>query len=440
MGHGVLNLLKFSLPLVASAVAMTLDTFVSTFCLARSSDVALCAALPAGALASTFTTVATAFLGYAGTVVATHHGFGRERLAVHSFFQGLWLFAMTAILFAVASPISRLLLARFGHAPDVLAAETSYLDLLLVAGALQSLSVVLASFFIGRGLTRFPGMVLLSGSFFNMILTPILVLRLGFGIHGAGWSRIIAASIPCIFLAGAVIRDPLIVRPASSLCVARFMPALARELLWLAAPNAFRLLLDCGGFFVLTAFIGALDALSASVSTVVFAINGLYCAILRGISNGVEIRVAQEISREGSTRRIISDAFKLSSFILAAYLAFLFCVGDLCATRFLSEAASRDPRGVNAAVFTLFIILIPREFLETIQQILMAALKGRGETMRLLRIQGIVTCLCWLPLLFVLRALAPSLNAYWLSMLFYMSSFAMILVLSVRALSKRTSP
>lgn len=437
MSHGVWNLLKFTLPLVASAVAMTLDTFVSTFCLAHSSDVALRAALPAGALASTFTTVATAFLGYAGTVVATHHGFGRERLAVHSFFQGLWLFALTAILFAVASPISRLVLARFGHAPDVLAAETSYLDLLLVAGALQSLSVVLASFFIGRGLTRFPGTVLLTGSFFNTVLTPVLVLRLGFGIQGAGWSRIIAASVPCVFLAGAVIRDPLIVRPASSPGVARFMPALARELLRLAAPNAFRLLLDCGGFFVLAAFIGALDGLSASVSTVVFALAGLYCAILRGVSNGVEIRVAQEISHTGSTRRIVSDAFKLMSIILVAYLVVLFCVGDFCATRFLFEAASRNPKGVNDAVFTLFLILIPRELLETIQQILMAAFKGRGETMRLLRIQGVVTCLCWLPLLFVLRALAPSLNAYWLSMLFYMSSFALILILSVRTLSKQ---
>ena len=197
MTYGVLNLLKFTLPLIASAVAMTLDTLVSTYCLSLSSDVALRAALPAGALAGTFTTVATAFLGYAGTVVATHHGFGRERLAVHSFVQGLWLFALTTVFFIIASPVSRILLARFGHAPDVLSAETAYLNLLLAAGALQALSVVLASFFIGRGLTRFPGTALLSGSFFNMILTPILVLQLGFGIHGAGWSRIIAASAPC---------------------------------------------------------------------------------------------------------------------------------------------------------------------------------------------------------------------------------------------------
>ena len=432
MDYGVRNLLKFTLPLVASSVAMTLDTFVSTFCLARSSDVALRAALPAGALASTFTTVATAFLGYAGTVVATHHGFGQERLAVHSFFQGLWLFALTAILFAVASPTSRLLLAWFGHAPDVLAAETSYLDLLLAAGALQSLSIVLASFFIGRGLTRLPGTVLLAGSFFNMVLTPILVLRLGFGIHGAGWSRIIAASVPCVFLAGAIIRDPLIVRPTSSPGVARFMPALARELLRLAAPNAFRLLLDCGGFFVLTAFIGALDGLSASVSTVVFAVNGLYCAVLRGVSNGVEIRVAQELSHRGLTRRIVSDSFKLMAVILVAYLAFLFCAGDLCTAHFLFGTTSFDPIAVNTAISLLFVILVPREILETVQQILMASLRGQGKTLRLLRIQGIVTCLVWLPLLFILRACHPTLTAYWLSMLVYMLAATVLLVFEMR--------
>ena len=436
MSYGVRDLLKFALPLVASSVAMTLDSLVGTFCLSHSSDVALRAALPAAALAGTFTTVATAFLGYAGTVVATHHGFGRERLAVHSFVQGLWLFALTAVLFAGAGPVGRLLLARFGHAQDVLAAETAYLNLLLAAGSLQALAVVLASFFIGRGLTRLPGAALLSGSFVNMVLTPILVLRLGFGIEGAGWSRIIAAAVPCIFLAGAVLRDPLIARPQARAGVMRFMPALAHELLQLAAPNALRLLVDFGGFFLLTALIGALDGLSASVSTAVFAVTGLYCAVLRGVSSGVEIRVAQEISHAESTRRIVLDAFRLMAFVLAAFLAFLFAAGDFCVTRFLSQTPTPDPAAADTAIRTLFLILIPREALETVQQILMAALRGRGETLRLLRIQAVVTCLCWLPLLFALRTFAPSLNAYWLSTLVYMSSSALLLLRAIR--SRRT--
>ena len=305
------ELRTFARPLIAASMATAVDTAVSSFCLAHTSDTALCAALPAGSLAATFTAVITAFLGYAGTIVAKHHGFGRERLAVHSFVQGLWLFALTIPLFIAASPISRLVFAAFGHASDLIAAEMSYLNLLLAAGALQALSAVFAGFFTGRGLTRFPGVVLSLGSLFNILLTPLFVLKFNLGISGAGWSRIFAAAIPFTILAGAAIRDPLVAHPVTTQGVWRFIPNLTRELLKLSAPNALQMLIDYGGFFVLTAFIGALDGLSAAASTIVFALTNFYFAIVRGVANGIEILVAQRLSIPNATSRLIKTSLVL---------------------------------------------------------------------------------------------------------------------------------
>ena len=148
--------------------------------------------------------------------------------------------------------------------------------------------------------------------------------------------------------------------------------------------------------------------------------NGLYCAVLRGVAQGAEIRIAQATSRIGATRCIVLDAFRLMSVILAVYLAFLFVAGDFCVIRLLPEGPAFDPKAVKTAVHVLFLIIPPREVLETVQQIFMAALKGRGATMPLLRTQFTVTCLTWLPLLVVVRACHPTLAAYWLSTLFYM--------------------
>ena len=426
------ELRTFARPLIAASMASAVDTAVCSFCLARTSDTALCAVLPAGSLAATFTAVITAFLGYAGTVVARHHGFGRERLAVHSFVQGLWLFVLTIPFFIAASPISRLVFTAFGHAPDLIAAEMSYLNLLLSAGALQALSAVFAGFFTGRGLTRFPGVVLSLGSVVNILLTPLFVLKFNLGITGAGWARIFAAAIPFSILVEAAVRDPLVAHPVTTQGVWRFIPNLTRELLKLAAPNALRMLVDYGGFFVLTAFIGALDGLSAAASTIVFALTNFYFAVIRGVANGIEILVARRLSTPNATTRLIRTALVLSSFYLVAFLILIFVSGGPIVTVFSGGNSTFAPSALHSAAVALFPILALREILETLQQLLMGALRGLGKTAVLLRIQTITTCLVWLPFLFALRACHPTLAAYWLSMLVYMLTAVILLRMEIR--------
>ena len=413
-------------------MATAVDMAVSAFCLARTSDTALCAVLPAGSLAATFTAVIAAFLGYAGTVVAKHHGFGRERLAVHSFVQGLWLFVLTIPLFIGANLISRFVFSAFGHSDELIADEMVYLGLLLTAGALQALSAVFAGFFTGRGLSRFPGIVLTFGSAINIILTPLFVLKFGLGIAGAGWSRIFSAAVPLFLLVSATIRDPLIVHPSTTQGVWRFIPNLTKELLWLAVPNAFRQLVDYGGFFVLTALIGALDALSAAASTIVFALANFFFAIVRGIAHGVEILVAQRLSIPNATSRLIRTSLVLTSVYLFAFLILIFLLGDSIVAVFSGENSTFSPEALRSAAVALFPILAVREILETLQQLLMGVLRGLGKTTALFRIQTITTCLVWLPLLFILRACHPTLAAYWLSMLVYMLTAVILLSFEIK--------
>ena len=91
----------------------------------------------------------------------------------------------------------------------------------------------------------------------------------------------------------------------------------------------------------------------------------------------------------------------------------------------------KEQKAGRAAV-ALCPILAVREILETIQQLLMGALRGLGKTAALFRIQTITTCLVWLPVLFILRAYHPTLAAYWLSMLAYMLTAVLLLVFEVR--------
>ena len=91
----------------------------------------------------------------------------------------------------------------------------------------------------------------------------------------------------------------------------------------------------------------------------------------------------------------------------------------------------KEQKAGRAAV-ALCPILAVREILETIQQLLMGALRGLGKTAALFRIQTITTCFAWLPLLLILHAYHPTLAAYWLSMLVYMLTAVILLTFELK--------
>ena len=167
-------------------------------------------------------------------------------------------------------------------------------------------------------------------------------------------------------------------------------------------------------------------------ASIIRSSQNFYFAIIRGVANGVEILVAQRLSIPNATTRTVRTALVLSSVYLTAYLILIFLLGGPVVDFFCSTKSAFPPTALRSAALALFPILALREMLETIQQILMGTLRGLGRTSALLRIQVIVSCLIWLPLLFVLRAEHPTVTAYWLSMPVYMLSSAILLVLAIR--------
>ena len=117
-----------------------------------------------------------------------------------------------------------------------------------------------------------------------------------------------------------------------------------------------------------------------------------------------------------------------------SYLKLLLVAGVLqtLSAVFSGGNSTFAPSALRSAAIVLFPILAVREILETLQQLLMGALRGLGKTAALFRIQTITTCLVWLPLLFILRAYHPTLAAYWLSMLVYMLTAVILLSFEMR--------
>ena len=153
---GVREVWRVATPIIISMMSFTLMQFVDRIFLAHHSSVALRAALPAGTLSFTLTSFFQGLAGFSGTFVAQYHGAGRREECSRVTAQGIWLGILTWPLCIAVIPLGFWLLSIAGHPADVLAAEKTYMGILMLGGGMLGIQNALAGFFSGRGDTGTP--------------------------------------------------------------------------------------------------------------------------------------------------------------------------------------------------------------------------------------------------------------------------------------------
>ena len=401
----MLSLQRLALPLTFAQLAFAANTFVTSLFLSRSSTTALHASLPGSMLAVAVSSLAISALGYSGTVFADRHGSGDTPGALAAFRSALVLAALSIPYFILAAPFGHALLGVFNTAPEVLAAESAYYDVLLANGYFTMLAAVLGGYFTGQGKTRFVGAVTVFGFLVNMAIVPIFINGLfgvpTSGIRGAGWSATISHIVPCVILAVAIRLRPLECR-ARQMCRADF-----RTLLSLGIPNGVR---------------------------AVFAVNGIYQALPQGLSQALEIMTARAARENRSA--LLAPALRLVAIHALAFIAVLSLFGRELLNAFATKGDAAFADGFSAAAKTLVLILCAKAVFESAVQVLQAHLRGRGETAAVFRIQCATSLLFWIPLFLAVRAFSPGIPAYWLTML-ASAALASVLLLLVPRQSER---
>ena len=420
LGTGIGAVLRISIPLIAAAVTTTLNGFTDNFFLARFSESALRAALPANAFAGCVTTLVVVTIGYCGTLFANAHGGGHRARAAAISVNGLYLVLASAPIFLAAMPMSRIILELFGHAPDVLKQESLLASVILAAGPLAAVASVAAGFFSGQGLTHIVGVATILGALAKIALTPLFVFGIGplpeMGIAGAGVSCIVSNAVICVAYALAALRNPLAAAVLRHRRLLSFHPKIALRILRLGLPLCGRSLVGYGSFFALVSLIGRLDAASAAASSAVCAINCPFNAVITGVREGVEIltgRLHGQRDRKG-IHRVIRSACILALMLSAVYITTLFCFGRDLLGVFLSTDTPLDHTvffTVGQSVILMFALRIAFEFLS---EILHFALRGIGQTNLVFLTGIIVSCTVWIPGLILVTVFHPSAPAYWL--------------------------
>ena len=427
---GVREVWRVATPIIISMMSFTLMQFVDRIFLAHHSSVALRAALPAGTLSFTLTSFFQGLAGFSGTFVAQYHGAGRREECSRVTAQGIWLGILTWPLCIAVIPLGFWLLSIAGHPADVLAAEKTYMGILMLGGGMLGIQNALAGFFSGRGDTGTPMRANIVGNLANVVLNYALIFgHWGFpamGIAGAAIATVAASALTWAILLfhyfRARFRDEF-----GTLKNWRIEWSLMKPLLRFGVPAALQTLQDVGAFAFFVVLLGRLAPADMAASNIAFSINNLAFMPLLGMGAAATIVVGQYkgAGDTATATRAGLSALKIAWVYMGVMALSFLLFPEAYFALFTGDGPDKVPlEDVIETGRWLMLMLAGWGFLDAVSLVLAGALKGAGDTRFVLIAATIATWLIWMPgELILILWLEAGLLAAWL----YMTVFVLLL-------------
>lgn len=409
-------------PLVLAMTGNALMMFADRIFLSRHSAINIQAALPAGLMSFMELAFLQNIVLYSGTFVAQFSGAGARAACARATAQGIWLAVLCIPLLILSIPLGYWLFDVVGHAPEVIAAERSYYLTLTLGSFFIPFSAAFSGFFTGRGYTRLVMVANIIGNAVNVALDPLFIWGCGplpeLGIVGAGIATALGQVVIALILGIAMLREKhFSTTHRRRVAFAMKLPLMLRIVRY-GVPSGSHVLLDVSTFTVFVFLTGKLDALSFAVSNIVLSINHLIFAPLMGIAMAASVLVGQRIGAEdlsGATRA----GRRCVNIGLAYVLLMVILIGTFHEEMLHFFYASNSPFAyadyLHVGKMLTFIFLAWAAG-DAFNIILGGALKGAGDTRFVMIIIGIISCVLWLPAVFIFYYLGYGIVALWWTM------------------------
>ena len=420
------KVLRLVWPLALGMANNALMQFTDRVFLARESAASLEAILPASMLAFTFVCFFQSIAAYSGTFVAQYHGAGNPRGAAASCRAGLLLSLAAGIALALFIPLGRLICDWCGHPPVVLAREKTYYTIVMSGGFFLCAAMAVQSFFTGIGRTRLVFWVNLLGNAANILLDYVLIFGCGpipaSGIAGAAVATVIAQVLQFAVLT-AFAWPHLFGRPVSGGGLTTSGEHLIWRMLRFGAPAGFYSVLNILSFAVFVFLTGRVGDMALAVSNATLTVNYLIYAPIEGFAIGASTLVGQHqgagdsVGAARDARRALILAEIYITVAALAALAFHGPILDL----FVANTATFDRDAFQSLGFTLFSLMMAWQCFDCADVVLSGALKGAGDTHFVMRWMLVCAFGFWMPLLFLVYWLHPTMPALWSTMIAYVA-------------------
>ena len=426
-------------PLALAQLVSAVNCIWDRFQLARCGEVPLSASLSASMVAVMCVAMFAATAGYSSVFVSQFHGGGKSREAVKAFAQGLYLAIASLPLLLLVTAAAGFIVDWASTSAAIADAEKTYLRVFVPGGIFTVLNAVMSGFLSGQARTRYVAVCNVIGIFVNIAVNPLLIHGWGpipaMEIAGAATASVFAGFVTSALLALGVARNGLFreYRATDAFAPDR---ALLAAILRKGVANGLNCFFACLSFTVFVMVLARLDALSSGASNTVFAVNNVFYCVLCAISDGVCIlcgrrKGAGDISGVTQTVRC---GLVLESVLFLVCFSLLLPFSDRVLVVFYPNGASYTPAAFQRVGFTLFLVMIAREFLEGALLVFEGALRGLGEVRYVMVTKATCDFLFWLPAVLLAYRFRLPLPVLWLTM---PANFLLICVWLRRKLSVR---
>ena len=427
-----IRVLQLVWPLALGMANNAVMQFVDRAFLARVSEWAIEAVLPASVLSFLFIGVFQSLAAYCGVFVAQYHGARDERGCARAYAGGLAMTVLSAMALIAIIPVGGLIFGWCGHAPEVVAHEVQYFDIVTAGGFALCGTMAASGYFTGRGHTRVVFAVNLLGNVANIALDWALIFGLGpipaMGIRGAAYGTVAAQVMQMVALNGLAMRDVSRrfaadggVRLFASSEDVRAFRRLFVRMLRFGAPASVYQFFNFLSFTIFVLLTGRIGGMAFAASNAAFTVNYLLVAPVEGFSIGASTLVGQgqgagnpRLAAAGARRTLV---LALGYVTAVSVLVLLFHRPVLAL--FATEGASYSAAEFTSLGFTLFLLMTAWQLFDAADVTLSGALKGAGDTTFVMVWMLFSSFVFWMPLLFWAYRRWHSMVAIWSTMIAY---------------------
>ena len=382
---GYREILVVAIPLILTTATWSVQHFVDRMFLTWYSPEAIAAAMPAGMLNFSMTSIFMGTAGYLSTFVAQYYGAKRFHRIGPALWQGVYVSLLGGLVMMGAIPFAEPVFRLVGHSPQVQQNEVVYFQILCLGGGAYAASYALSGFFSGRGKTWPVLWVNAATTLVNLVLDYALIFgRWGFpelGIRGAGIATV-AAGFFSVLLFFVLLCTGSNNRTFHTIKGWRLEKDLFVRLLRFGFPSGVQFFLEIAGFTAFVLLVGRLGIASLAATNIAFNINTLAFMPMIGCGIAVSVLVGQYLGGDKPDRAqsAVYSGFHLTLIYMISIAATYVFLPDIFVAPFALRA---DPNGFSEiygySVILLRFVAVYSVF-DTMNIIFCSAIKGAGDT------------------------------------------------------------
>jgi MATE family multidrug resistance protein len=384
--ESLVAVLRVALPLMISTGTFSLVLFADrTLLLWYGDGSQMSAAMAAGNLYWTLVCMPIGIASMTGAIVAQYVGSGKERHVGRFLWQAVWFALAVSPLFVAIAIAAPWLFRASGQPEALIAAEATYMRILMIGAVGSVIETGLSGFFSGTQRTRIIMWASVATGLLNVALDAWFIFGgLGvpaLGIAGAAWASVIA------FWFKAVIYSAVLLGPMfdARYRIRRGMAwdgKMLTKLMYFGIPAGLQYVTEAGIFTLIVLQIGQLGDIPLRATTMAINFNMVAFIPLIGVSIAASVLVGHHLTSTGVAGAIIATRSALAiSLAYSAFWAILYIFfPDLLLSFYRLGQSDADTIEAIALARNLLRFVAVYVFFDSIQLILAGALRGAGDT------------------------------------------------------------